>query len=172
MKAFRNPLERILEVRRLQQEQREAELFVALRERDRAREKLDAILASQQEAARYLPSARNAAPGSMLLARDRFVEHQRRRAGWQRQELGAAAAEVDSRQGVLVEARREVRTFETHRSRLHERWQADAQRHEQSQIDDLASARHVPERAAEADAEAESRTCFVSKRQVDGNAHG
>lgn len=156
----------------MQQGQREAELFAALRERDRAQAKLDAILARQREAARYLPSARTAAPGAMLLARDGFVEHQRHLAGRQRRELDAAAAEVEARQGILIEARREVRTFESHRSRLHERWRADARRDEQTKADDLVSARHAPERPEPADAETETRIRLLGKWQMNGQKHG
>jgi flagellar export protein FliJ len=142
MKAFRNPLENILEIRRLQQGQRETELFAAQRERDREQAKLDGILARQRDAARYQPSSTTPAAGQALLVRERFVEHQRRLAGRQRLQVVAAQEEVENRKTVLVEARREVRTFETHRSRLFERWQAEFRREEQKLGDETGAARH------------------------------
>ncbi len=163
MKAFRNPLENILEIRRLQQGQRETELAFALRERDREQAKLDAILARQRDAARYLPSARTPAAGEALLLRERFVEHQRRLAGTQRLCVAASLEEVENRKTVLVEARREVRTFETHRSRLFERWQAEFHREEQKLGDEIVVARHGAGNREEPPPEAEIRTGLADR---------
>jgi len=170
MKAFRNPLESILEIRRLQEGQRETELFAALAERDREQAKLEGIRSRQRDAARYLPSAGAPAVGQSLLVRERFVEHQRRLAAMQQQTLARAREEVESRQASLVEARREVRTFEIHRSRLHGRWQAEVRREEQNLSDDIVSARHGLR--SQTASEAESPAGFAARRRTDGVTHG
>jgi flagellar export protein FliJ len=163
MKAFRNPLENILEIRRLQQGQRETELFAAQREREREQAKLDGILARQRDAARYQPSSTTPAAGQTLLARERFVEHQRRLAGKQRVQVAAAQEEVENRKAVLIEARREVRTFETHRSRLFERWREEFQREEQKLGDETVVARHGAANREETPAGTETGTGLADK---------
>lgn len=164
MKAFRNPLENILAIRRMQQRQRETELHAALRQRDEEQTKLDGILARQQAAARLVPSAKDAVPGQTLLQREHFVEHQRRLAQVQTETVNQAEATVASRQGILVEARREVRTFEVHRAKLHERWQAAARQEEQLRTDDIVGARWARDMQDPADSAANHQP--TSNRQV------
>ena len=141
MKRFRNPLETLLEVRRILQRQRETELSLARRKQDEAELVLDQIRARKTAAERYRPAG--PATGPSLLQREHFVQHQVRLEGEQSCVLDQAQEAADTRQRALVEARRGVRTFELHRERLHAEWLAEAARDEQRRYDDIANARHA-----------------------------
>jgi len=149
MKKFHNPLETLLEVRRILQRQRETELSLARRKQDEEELFLDQIRARRAAAEQYRPTGPSTA--SSLLQREHFVQHQGRLAGTQSGVVDQAQQVVDTQQDALVEARRGVRTFELHRERLHARWTAETSRDEQRLHDDIANAQHARKAGQEGD---------------------
>ena len=139
MKAFRNPHENILELRRLEQQQRQTGLLDARQQRDRQHAALARIEARQKQAAQYIPPAAAPDGGRTLLQRDHFGEHQRRLAKAQAVELARADSLVETRLQEVVEARREVRKLELHGDRLRARWNLEAERQERLVQDDTVN---------------------------------
>lgn len=142
MKTFTNPLEHVLEIRRLQQQQRETEMAVAVQDRDGALAVFEAIEARRREAQKSeAVTSRHAA--RQLLLRERFVDHQHRLATQQRETVNQKESTVLQRRDELVSARCEVRKLEKHRSRLFEKWQLEFRREEQRDQDDMVAGRRL-----------------------------
>jgi flagellar export protein FliJ len=150
MKAFRNPLENVLEIRRLQQRQRETELAVAARQRDDEQSALDRIRDEHARAAAYLPGDGTAGAGQSLLLREKYLQHQDGLARRQQEAVAQAERKVEERQQILIDARREVRALEVHRGKLRERWDLEFRREEQRETDDIVNAQRRQRAAEEA----------------------
>jgi flagellar biosynthesis chaperone FliJ len=149
-KTFRFRLQRLLELRRLEEREAESVALAAAARATAAEEACAALRRDRERTARELPETAtrpDARPGdtALLLAHAVRLDEALKRLEAERDQLRKAAAEAEAERARRRAARRALEELET---KAREQWAAEVRRLEIAEIDEIAATRHLARRDA------------------------